>query len=129
MSKQNNQYLENRTILIVEDQPDTQLLIQKIVKGAGGKVLLASNGKQAIELALEEIKIDVVLMDINIPVLDGFQVAETVKSKGFNSPLIAVTGSTKIDDKLRSQKIGFVDYVCKPIIPDDLVALLIYHSK
>jgi len=118
-----NQYfkLKNKNILLVEDNPINQEIMLEFLKIVGINVTIANNGQEGINL-LNQITFDIVLMDIQMPILDGIAATKIIRSNSqYNDvPIIAVTANvlnTNIDEYLN---IGINDYLAKPINPEDL---------
>ncbi|MCP4151818.1 MAG: response regulator [bacterium] len=102
-------------ILIVDDNPVNMELIKEQFAKTGFKNLLsASNGKEAIELALQH-KPDLTLMDIQMPLMNGNEAIAHLKEKGFNEPIIALSAYAMKEDIDNSMKAGAAGYITKPI--------------
>ncbi|MGB9642278.1 MAG: response regulator [Candidatus Ratteibacteria bacterium] len=104
-----------KTILVAEDDPETRLILQQGLLRAGYRVVIAEDGEQALE-RFREFRPDLVLLDIEMPRLNGWEVLERLKS-GWRSrrvPVIMVTGKTSDDDKIRGYELGVDYYVTKP---------------
>ena len=74
-----NEFLKGRKILIVEDDPSSKLYLNKILEKTGVILLNAGDGQEAIDIALENPDIDIILMDIQLPVMDGYTSAEKIR--------------------------------------------------
>ena len=109
------------TILYVEDNSDNRNLIRRVLEAEGYSVVDAVNAGQAIE-KLEKSRIDLILMDINMPDMDGYTL--TTKIKGINVfssiPIIAVTANVMRGDREKSLEAGCDGYIQKPIDIDTL---------
>ncbi|HOK80196.1 MAG TPA: response regulator [bacterium] len=104
-----------KTILVAEDDPETRLILQQGLLRAGYRVVIAEDGEQALE-RFRESRPDLVLLDIDMPRLNGWEVLERLKS-GWRSrrvPVIMVTGKTSDEDKIRGYELGVDYYVTKP---------------
>ncbi len=116
--KKERMYGENYAgeVLIVDDDPDSLFTINEIVQKCNCTTILAKNGKECLEI-LEKQKPDVILLDIMMPVMDGFQTLKAIKEKsGFKDiPIIAVTAKAMIEDREIILKQGFDSYITKPI--------------
>jgi DNA-binding response OmpR family regulator len=110
-------------ILIVEDDPRSFRLLDFRIKSQGHEVLSAVDGGEAIEVASKE-KPDLVLLDIMIPVIDGFQVLRKLKSQEEtkNIPVIMLTARSQEKDIVDGIKAGAADYVTKPFSSAELIA-------
>lgn len=106
----------NRTILIVEDNANNRVLMSDLLSYHGYTVLEANNGEEGIEMARENMP-DLVLMDIQMPVMDGFAAARILKDDPITSQLrlIALTSFAMHGDRERILSAGFNDYIAKPI--------------
>ncbi|MDD2921263.1 MAG: response regulator [Anaerolineales bacterium] len=109
------------TILYVEDNPDNRNLIRRVLNAEGYTLVEAVNAKQAIE-KLEEGGINAVLMDINMPDMDGYTLTAKIKAieKFSKIPIIAVTANVMRGDRERSLEAGCDGYIQKPIDIDTL---------
>lgn len=124
--------LEGLKILLAEDGIDNQRLISHILRNAGADVILCENGELAvrrIRQAMEQDeKIDVVLMDMQMPVLDGYQASERLRDIGFTNPIIAITANAMSEDRGKCIEAGCDDYASKPINRPDLLNTIAKHA-
>jgi CheY-like chemotaxis protein len=106
-------------VLLVEDNDNNRYLAQFLLQRAGFSVALAVNGKQALEAARLS-KPDLVVMDIQMPEMDGYETAECFKSDPALSgiPLVGVSSFAMVGDRTKALKVGFAGYIEKPINPD-----------
>ncbi len=111
-----------KTILIAEDMEDNFLLCEALL-GKRYKLLHAWNGEEAISLFLQNSP-DVVLMDLRMPVVDGYQATEAIRQMSATVPIIAVTAFAFAEDKRKVLRSGFTDYLSKPIEAHSLFAKL-----
>src|SRR5690606_13963765 len=112
--------LENKTILLVEDNPVSMMVAVDYIKKWKGKVLKAVNGFEAVEKFWANIdNIDLILMDLQMPVLNGFEAAEQIRKIRTDVPIIALTASIGNNTKEKFSKSGMVDHVIKPFNPND----------
>lgn len=108
------------TILVVDDEPRYQRLVEVNLIIEGYEVLKASNGQEALDLVVERHP-DLVLMDVMMPVLDGFAACERIR--GFsNIPIIIVTARGSENDRVRGLDLGADDYIIKPFSATELLA-------
>jgi CheY-like chemotaxis protein len=103
-------------VMIVEDQPDIRRLMEQFITDAGGNVTAFDGGEAALK-AVEQSPddFDVILMDIQMPRLDGYEATRRLRALGFAKPIIAVTAGAMADDQARCFAAGCSDYVSKPI--------------
>ena len=119
------------TVLIVDDDKAVQTMLYKVIRSNGLSADLASGGQEALSLA-EERKYDLILLDINMHGMDGFEVIQRLRSRGVKTPIIIVSGRQEDYDTLYGLDIGADDYVTKPFNPIVLgakVKALIRRSK
>jgi len=109
------------TILYVEDNPDNRNLIRRVLNAEGFAVIEAPNASQAFE-NLEKDNIDLILMDINMPDMDGYTLTAKIKKmeKYANIPIVAVTANVMRGDREKSLEAGCDGYIQKPIDIDTL---------
>jgi CheY-like chemotaxis protein len=119
-----NTTLKNRKILIVEDDLSSRLYLNKILEKTGATLLNAGDGKEAVEMMYNNPDIDIILMDIQLPVMDGYAAAAKIREIGKNTILVAQTAYGLSDDMEKILASGFDDYVIKPIMSDQLIEKL-----
>ena len=102
-----------KTILVVEDDPGIHLILRDSLSSQGFRVIVAKDGEEGLSKALES-RPDLVLLDIMLPRLDGFEVCRRVREKGLTSPVIMLTVRDEEQDKVRGLEAGADDYVTKP---------------
>lgn len=108
------------TILIIEDEQALARVLQSYLEREGYEVLTASRGDTGYDLSLTK-KVDLILLDLNLPGMDGMEIAqEVVKQK--NIPIIMVTARVEEIDKLKGLETGADDYITKPFSPREVVA-------
>ncbi len=114
-------------ILIVEDNPVNRKLAKAVVKKKGWKVAVAVNGKEAVEKWKNE-KFDLILMDVQMPVMDGIQATSLIrrqeKESGEHIPIIAMTAHALKEDRIKFLNAGMDDYISKPAKPKELYAAI-----
>ena len=118
-------------ILLVEDDRDHQPLLSLMLQKAGAEVTVAENGKVAVDLARDArdagIPFDIIVMDLQMPVLDGLAATRELRIEGFTNPIIALTARAASTDRERCFAAGCDDFLSKPIARADLVRLLAAH--
>ena len=106
----------NRVVLITEDEEVNFYYLKTLIQKADAKVIRAKNGKEAVDIIAEyEGGIDLILMDLNMPVMDGYEAMRIIKSLHPAIPIIAQTAYTWNNDRNRCLQAGFNDYIAKPI--------------
>lgn len=119
--------LSQMKILVVDDSPDNQILIKKILKLAGAAVETASNGREGVQKALAG-NFDVILMDLQMPEMDGYEAVKLLRSQGFNKPIIALTAHAMKEERIHSLQSGFDNHLTKPVDNVELVKTLADYS-
>lgn len=116
--------LEGKKILIVEDDLSSRLYLNKILEKAKAVTLNAGDGQEAIDMALENPDIDIILMDIQLPVLDGYETTQKIREFRKDVVIIAQTAYGLMDEKEKIMDSGFDDFIIKPIISQTLIEKL-----
>jgi len=115
----------DKTILIVEDCESSYLLLKEILEETGIKILHSNNGRDALNLCIDNKDINIVLMDIRIPEMDGLETTKRIKAIRNDLPILAQTASVFSEDKLRCKKAGCNGFIAKPIHSDKLIEILV----
>ena len=115
-------------VLVVDDSPDALSLINDTLESAGINVLVALEGRQALTIA-RKVRPDMILLDAIMPNMDGFETCRQLKADPELAaiPVIFMTGLTETDDIVRGLEAGGVDYLTKPINPNELLARMKVH--
>src|ERR671925_160399 len=111
---------DRRRILVVDDEERMVRFIRMNLEHDGFQVSEAFNGKQALQ-KLRDVNPDLILLDVMMPDLDGFEVLETIR-EGSNVPVIMLTAKGEEDDRVRGLELGADDYITKPFSPRELVS-------
>jgi Amt family ammonium transporter len=106
--------LEGIEVLLVEDGLDNQRLIQAVLVKAGATVKAVENGRMAVDEARNQ-TFDVILMDMNMPVMDGYEATSVLRDQGYPGPILALTANAMKEDRERCCLAGCDDYLTKPI--------------
>ena len=110
-------------VLVAEDNPDTQTLIEFLINRAGATTTLVNNGQKAIEEALKK-SYDLILMDIQMPVMDGMDATEWIRKAGCKTPVVAFTANSSKEDLDRYRNIGINEIISKPVNKSHLYNVL-----
>ncbi|RYZ60535.1 MAG: response regulator [Proteobacteria bacterium] len=106
--------LKGMKVLVVEDGEDNRMIISRLLKKAGALIECVEDGEEAIEKLIGQ-SYDVILMDIQLPQMDGYMVTSKLRQKGLVTPIIALTAHTLIEDRVKAQRAGFDGFLTKPI--------------
>jgi PAS domain S-box-containing protein len=119
-------------ILVAEDSPDISSMVRAMLEGAGWSVEIAVDGRGAVDQVIEAQRAgrpyDLVLMDMQMPVLDGYAATRELRAKGFDSlPIVAFTAHAMESEREKSAAAGCDGYLIKPTNRDELVAMIAAH--
>jgi len=115
-------------VLIAEDSPDIRRLVSMYVRKTGADASVAENGQIAVELALAN-HFDLVLMDMQMPILDGLEATKQLRNAGYNRPIVALTANAMVEDRERYRIAGADDFLSKPVSQPAFYALLRTYLK
>jgi signal transduction histidine kinase/CheY-like chemotaxis protein len=115
---------EEKIILLAEDEVMLSDLLGELLESAGYNVIKIYNGNEVIKVLTEELKADMVILDYNMPGLNGLECAEKIRSLKLTMPIIISTGSTSLNDEAELKKRGVTDIVTKPYEFDTLLATI-----
>ena len=121
-------FSEKSIVLIVDDTPENLQLMNELLKGQY-KTRIANSGERALRAAVQEPKPDIILLDIMMPGMDGYEVCRRLKADDATSdiPVIFLTAKTQVEDEQRGFDVGCVDYITKPISPPIVMARVKTH--
>ncbi|MBU0680144.1 MAG: response regulator [Proteobacteria bacterium] len=115
-------------IMIVDDEPVSLKLLRAFLERCGFTMFVATGGEEAL-VKIKEIRPDIILLDIMMPVLDGYETCRLLKAneEWRDIPIIFVTALTKLEDKVKGFDVGAVDYVTKPFQHEEVLARVNTH--
>jgi two-component system cell cycle response regulator DivK len=118
----------SKLILVVEDQEDNMQILRDVLNSAGYEIVEAADGPKALA-AVENRRPDLILMDIQIPIIDGYEVTRRIKAdpKTQSIPIIAVTSHALGEGEEKARSAGCDDFVAKPYSPRELIARIRQH--
>ncbi|MEO0586290.1 MAG: response regulator, partial [Planctomycetota bacterium] len=116
--------LHGRSILFCEDGPDNQRIVSHYLRRAGADVTLADNGREGVEAvdARGTPGFDLILMDMQMPELDGYAATRALRRQGVDTPIVALTAHAMASDRQKCLDAGCDDHATKPIDRDALIA-------
>lgn len=115
--------LQGLRVLVVDDSPDNQALLGVLLTKSGAEAEFASDGAEGVQKALDG-KPDLVLMDIQMPRMDGYQALAELQHRGFDTPVIALTAHAMKEEQERAEAKGFTDFATKPLQRDKFMEIL-----
>jgi len=121
--------LRDKTILIAEDEEVNIEYFKALFSILPIKTIFVTNGKMAIEKVNSGEKIDIILMDIRMPIMNGMDAAKEIFKKHPKTKIIAQTAYAMSNDKAKFLNSGFIDYIPKPLDKEELIKKLVTHLK
>lgn len=118
---------KDSTILIAEDEPANFIYIEEVLKITHAKILKARNGKEAVDMVKSHKDIDIIIMDIKMPVMDGYEATKRIKMLNKNIPIISQSAYAMPGDIDKGLDAGMNDYLIKPVKPKVLLSILNKH--
>lgn len=112
------------TVLVADDDEVARIYLEELLKSKCRKVLFAKNGKEAVEILQDDPSVDLILMDIKMPVMDGYTATIKIKGMNKNVVIIAQTAYALASDREKALAAGCNDYLAKPLIKKDLFAVI-----
>jgi CheY-like chemotaxis protein len=113
--------------LVVDDEPDTRLLIKRLLEDCNALVRIASSAREALAMIAQE-KPDVLVSDIGMPIEDGYSLIRQLRAMPAEAdgdlPAIALTAYARTEDRVRSIRAGFQSHVAKPVEPLELITII-----
>jgi PAS domain S-box-containing protein len=120
-------HLQHLSILAADDSVDNQFLLKSFLTRYGAKVDFANNGHEAVDKAVST-PYDLVLMDLQMPVCDGYSATKRLRSMGFNKPILALSAHARNEEQEKSLMAGCNDHITKPINMNSLLAAIVRHT-
>jgi CheY-like chemotaxis protein len=117
-------YLRDKGVLLVDDDMRNLFALARVLEDRGLKVLKAEAGDKALSILREEAEVDLILMDIMMPGLDGYQTTSAIRELGIKTPIIALTAKAMKEDRDKCLAAGADDYLSKPIDIDRLMSMM-----
>lgn len=114
-------FLEGKIVIIAEDEDTNSFYLYEVIKETGATIIQATNGKEVVDYIFSGKKADLILMDIKMPVMNGFDAVKEIHKKTKDIPIIAQTAYAMYDERKKAMDSGFTDYITKPIDPDLLI--------
>jgi CheY-like chemotaxis protein len=111
-------------VLVAEDGPDNQRLIRALLERLGCRVEIVAHGEAALERLVDAKSFDAVVLDMQMPVMDGYATARELRRRGLELPIIALTANALAEERARCLAAGCTDYLSKPIDRPALAACL-----
>lgn len=115
-------------VLVVDDSPESLGMLNIALNTQGYTALVALNGIQALAIC-DKVEPDIILLDAVMPEMDGFETCKRLKTLLPNTPIIFMTGLTDVEDVVKGFEAGGIDYVTKPISPDEVIARIKTHIQ
>jgi CheY-like chemotaxis protein/anti-sigma regulatory factor (Ser/Thr protein kinase) len=113
--------LRGLRVLAVDDSPDNLFLVKTFLARSGALVATATDGRHAIDLVGAQ-SFDIILLDIQMPEMDGYQVIQILRERGIKNPIVALTAHAMVDERHHTQEAGFSAHLTKPLDALELVA-------
>jgi len=113
--------LDGTRVLVVDDSKDNQFLVSRLLSKYGSQVEVANDGEEAVRKALVD-DFDLVLMDIQMPKMDGYQAKRALDDVGYEKPVVALTAHAMKEERAKTHSAGFIRHLTKPLDTTELVA-------
>lgn len=114
-------------VLIVDDEETVDLYLTEVLTDHFDEILHATNGRQAVEICRENSNIDIVLMDVKMPVMDGLTATRKIREFNKKIIIIAQTAYAMVSDRREALEAGCNDYISKPILEEKLIRMINSH--
>jgi CheY-like chemotaxis protein len=123
-----NEDISQSKVLVVEDNQINAIIVQKFIANWGGQSQHAWCGEQAIEMLKSE-RFSLVLMDLQMPDMDGYETTKIIRSFLPNIPIIALSADAMLETRTTALKMGMSDYITKPFNPNELKKIIQLYCK
>ena len=123
--------LKNKKILIAEDNEINQKVISGLLSNLGIELTFVNDGREAVDIIDKDVQFDLILMDINMPNLNGYEATKIIRDnyKYTNIPILALSGDISQDDIRKSLDVGMQGHIAKPIVVDSFYKLILEHLQ
>jgi signal transduction histidine kinase len=118
-----------QTILVAEDEEYNYIYIEELLKEAGVNIVRAKNGQEAVDICTESSFINLVIMDIRMPIMNGFEATKLIKKLRPSLPIVAHSAYSSPKDEKNAQSAGFDEYLAKPLVKERLLEMLDRFKK
>lgn len=112
-----------KTVLLADDSEDISELVGLVLANSGYRLITASDGGKTVEMCLKQTP-DLVLMDLNMPTMNGFEATKMLRAKGFRKPIVVLTGSESEEDRQKAERVGCNEYVVKTLEMRDVEQII-----
>lgn len=120
--------LDGVSVLVVDDSPDNLFLVKRLLTKSGAHVDVANDGEEAVALATIK-PYDIVLMDIQMPKMDGYQATRALIAQGYAKPIVALTAHSMGDERKKTKVAGFAAHLTKPLNATELLETISHFGK
>ncbi len=115
---------KDKTVLVVEDEDSNYDLVEAFLRRGKATIVRCDNGKEAVNYCMEHQNMDIILMDINMPKLNGFEATTIISGLQPNIPIVALTAYAMEGDREKTLEAGCVDYMAKPLDQMEFMAMV-----
>lgn len=120
--------LDGVSVLVVDDSPDNLFLVKRMLAKSGAQVDVANDGEEAVAIAIRQ-PYDIVLMDIQMPKMDGYQATRALIANGYTKPIVALTANSMAEERNKTRQAGFAAHLTKPLDSIELLATISRFAK
>ncbi|MCB0355735.1 MAG: response regulator [Bdellovibrionales bacterium] len=127
LNVKNDEVLEGMKILVAEDSEDNRAFLNVVLQKKHVDLTMVEDGEKAIEKVRSEGPFDLIILDLQMPVMNGYEAVKKIRKQGMKGPIIALTAHALSQDRDRCLEAGFSDYLSKPVSPYELINKLHLH--